>query len=220
MPDVLEALRDLGAPRAARPDSAQIVAVTGSVGKTGTKEALRLVLGAPGATHASVASYNNHWGVPLTLARMPRDAALRRVRDRHEPRRRDRAADADGAAARRDRHHGRAGAHRVSSARSGGIADAKAEIFEGLEPAASRSLNRDNRYYERLRAHARSLAGAGASSPSASIASADVRAERIILQGRASRSSQARVLGTPVIYRLGTPGRHMAPELARRAGGC
>ena len=45
------------------------------------------------------ASFNNHWGVPLTLARMPRDAALRRVRDRHEPRRRDHAAGQAGAAA-------------------------------------------------------------------------------------------------------------------------
>ncbi len=65
-----------GAPRrAARARTkARIVAVTGSVGKTGTKEALRLVLDEQGATHASVASYNNHWGVPLTLARMPKDA--------------------------------------------------------------------------------------------------------------------------------------------------
>jgi UDP-N-acetylmuramoyl-tripeptide--D-alanyl-D-alanine ligase len=53
---------------------AWICAVTGSVGKTSTKEALRLMLGRFGKTHASVASYNNHWGVPLTLARMPADA--------------------------------------------------------------------------------------------------------------------------------------------------
>ena len=52
----------------------KIVAVTGSVGKTGTKEALRLALSADGETHASAASYNNHWGVPLSLARCPADA--------------------------------------------------------------------------------------------------------------------------------------------------
>lgn len=52
----------------------KMVAVTGSVGKTTTKEMLRLCLGALGPTHAAEASYNNHWGVPLTLARMPRDA--------------------------------------------------------------------------------------------------------------------------------------------------
>ena len=67
---VLDAMRRLGLAARAR-SRAAIVAVTGSVGKTGTKEALRHVLSAQGATHASVASYNNHWGVPLTLARMP-----------------------------------------------------------------------------------------------------------------------------------------------------
>ena len=71
--EVLPALERLARAARAR-TSAQIVAVTGSVGKTGTKEALRLVFAAAGATHASVASYNNHWGVPLTLARMPRDS--------------------------------------------------------------------------------------------------------------------------------------------------
>ena len=110
--DVLDGLRDLA--RAARARTrAKIVAVTGSVGKTSTKEALRLALGADGETHASVASYNNHWGVPLSLARCPRDRTLRGVRDRHEPCRRDRAADAPGAAAGGDRHHGRAGASRI-----------------------------------------------------------------------------------------------------------
>ena len=54
--------------------SARIVAVTGSVGKTGTKEALRACLARVGATHAAEKSFNNHWGVPLTLARMPADA--------------------------------------------------------------------------------------------------------------------------------------------------
>src|SRR5579863_10047875 len=67
-------LEDLA--RASRARShAQIVAVTGSVGKTTTKEMLRLALGALGRTHASAASYNNHWGVPLSLATMPRDCA-------------------------------------------------------------------------------------------------------------------------------------------------
>ncbi|MCI1322898.1 MAG: Mur ligase family protein, partial [Acetobacter fabarum] len=54
----------------------KVVAVTGSVGKTTTKEMLRLCLSANGPTHAAEASYNNHWGVPLTLARLPRDAAF------------------------------------------------------------------------------------------------------------------------------------------------
>ena len=74
VPDVLDGLRDLA--RAARARSqAKIIAVTGSVGKTSTKEALRLALPRDGETHASVASYNNHWGVPLSLARCPRPRA-------------------------------------------------------------------------------------------------------------------------------------------------
>ncbi len=72
VPDVLQALEALGVAARARTD-ARIVGVTGSVGKTSTKEMLRDVLGRQGRVHASVASYNNHWGVPLTLARMPAD---------------------------------------------------------------------------------------------------------------------------------------------------
>ena len=63
--------------RAARQRSAaQVIAITGSAGKTSTKEMLRVMLQAQGTTHASYASYNNHWGVPLTLASLPRDAAF------------------------------------------------------------------------------------------------------------------------------------------------
>ncbi|MBI1250825.1 MAG: UDP-N-acetylmuramoyl-tripeptide--D-alanyl-D-alanine ligase [Alphaproteobacteria bacterium] len=73
VPDVLEALRCLG--EAARDRSNAVrIAVTGSVGKTSTKEALALALRACAPTHASVKSYNNHWGVPLTLSRLPRSA--------------------------------------------------------------------------------------------------------------------------------------------------
>ena len=57
--------------------SAKVIGVTGSVGKTGTKEALRLALSQQGATHASAASYNNHWGVPLSLARCPAERDTR-----------------------------------------------------------------------------------------------------------------------------------------------
>ena len=75
VPDVLDAMVALGRAARARTD-AQVVAVTGSVGKTGTKEAMRTVLARQGASHASVASYNNHWGVPLTLARMPAETGF------------------------------------------------------------------------------------------------------------------------------------------------
>src|ERR1700712_1059633 len=71
--DTLAALNRLGAfPPSRFPG--RLAAITGSVGKTTTKEMLRTILAAQGKTHASVASYNNHWGVPLTLARLPPDA--------------------------------------------------------------------------------------------------------------------------------------------------
>ncbi len=73
VPDVLKALEALAIAARAR-TKAKLVAVTGSVGKTSTKEMLRAMLSGQGLTHAAEASYNNHWGVPLTLARMPSDA--------------------------------------------------------------------------------------------------------------------------------------------------
>lgn len=73
VPNVLEALEKLGVASRAR-TSAKVVGVTGSVGKTSAKEMLRAMLTPQGKTHVAEASYNNHWGVPLTLARMPADA--------------------------------------------------------------------------------------------------------------------------------------------------
>ena len=75
VPDTLEALNALARQSRER-SSARIIAVTGSVGKTGTKEMLRTMLSASGSTHASEKSYNNLWGVPLSLARMPKDTAF------------------------------------------------------------------------------------------------------------------------------------------------
>ena len=124
--------------RRGRAAGARIVAVTGSVGKTGTKEALRLALSRHGATHASVASYNNHWGVPLTLARMPPRQRLRGLRDRHEPCRRDRAADRPRAAARRRRHRRSSRSTSSSSARSGASPTPRARSSPGWSPAARR----------------------------------------------------------------------------------
>src|SRR5210317_1380650 len=72
VPDVLQSLEQLAIASRARMQG-RVIAVTGSVGKTSTKEMLRDMLAQQGRTHASVASYNNHWGVPLTLARMPAD---------------------------------------------------------------------------------------------------------------------------------------------------
>lgn len=71
--DVLRGLEDLGQAARARV-SGKVIGVTGSVGKTSTKEMLRVALTGQGKVHAAEASYNNHWGVPLTLARMPSDS--------------------------------------------------------------------------------------------------------------------------------------------------
>ncbi|MGR3540718.1 MAG: UDP-N-acetylmuramoyl-tripeptide--D-alanyl-D-alanine ligase [Hasllibacter sp.] len=73
--DVLDGLTALGGAGRAR-TGARVVAVTGSVGKTSTKEMMRAVFGAQRCTHAAQASYNNHWGVPITLALIPRDAEV------------------------------------------------------------------------------------------------------------------------------------------------
>ncbi len=74
VPDTLRGLEDIGrAARARLSDDARIIAVTGSVGKTGTKEMLRACCMSAGSTHAADKSFNNHLGVPLTLARMPRE---------------------------------------------------------------------------------------------------------------------------------------------------
>ncbi|MEM7693950.1 MAG: UDP-N-acetylmuramoyl-tripeptide--D-alanyl-D-alanine ligase [Pseudomonadota bacterium] len=71
--DVMEGMRALGRAARARIGAVPVVGVTGSVGKTGTKEMLRLAFGVGGPVHAAEKSFNNHWGVPLTLARMPQD---------------------------------------------------------------------------------------------------------------------------------------------------
>ena len=153
VPDVLEALRDLA--RAARARmSAKVIAVTGSVGKTSTKEALRLALSAEGETHASIASYNNHWGVPLSLARCPAGAkyAVFEIGMNH-------AGEITPLTQLVRPHVGIiTGIEPVHLEYFGSlekIADAKAEIFSGVEPGGAVVLNRDNAQYERLATAAR-----------------------------------------------------------------
>ena len=107
--DTMKALVALGHAGRER-SAARIASVTGSVGKTSTKDALRAMLAAQAPTSASAASFNNHVGVPISLARLPRRGALRRVRDRHEPSRRDRAAGPPGRGPCR-RDHQRRGRH-------------------------------------------------------------------------------------------------------------
>ena len=153
VPDTLEALRALG--RAARSRSkALVVAVTGSAGKTTTKEAIRTVLGAAGPTHYSIRSFNNHWGVPLMLARMPRDAqfGVFEIGMNHP-------GEITPLALMVRPHIAVittvAAAHLEFFKSVTGIAEAKAEIFLGLEPGGTAVLNADHDYVHVLFAKAR-----------------------------------------------------------------
>lgn len=205
VPDVLEALRDLA--RAARARmSAKVIAVTGSVGKTSTKEALRLALSAEGETHASIASYNNHWGVPLSLARCPAGAkyAVFEIGMNH-------AGEITPLTQLVRPHVGIiTGIEPVHLEYFGSlekIADAKAEIFSGVEPGGAVVLNRDNAQYERLAtaaraAHIERIVSFGEH------AAADARLIQFSLQADGS-TVEARILGQTVTYKVGAPGRHL-----------
>ncbi len=203
--DTFAALNDLGRAGRARVERAVIIGVTGSVGKTGTKEALRLALGPSGTVHASSKSFNNHWGVPLTLTNMPRavDFGVFEIGMNH-------AGEIDGLT-RLVRPH-IAIVTTVAPVHLGffrsveDIADAKAEIFRGLEPGGTAIINRDNPHFERLAAHARehgaTIVGFGeAEGAEARLLSAEL--------GPDGSTVQADILGQIVDYRLGAPGRHL-----------
>ncbi|WP_232630780.1 UDP-N-acetylmuramoylalanyl-D-glutamyl-2,6-diaminopimelate--D-alanyl-D-alanine ligase [Methylobacterium sp. Leaf118] len=203
---VLEAMRRLGLAARAR-SQAGIVAVTGSVGKTGTKEALRHVLSAQGPTHASVASYNNHWGVPLTLARMPQGAryGVFEIGMNHAAEILPLAAMVAPDVALITTVEP---VHIEHFPSLSAIADAKGEIFSGLKPAGVAVINRDNPNFSRLLAHAHA-SRAGRVVTFGEHAEADVRAHRILTRPDVS-VVDATVMGVPVAYQLGTPGRHVA----------
>lgn len=139
--DVLPGLEALGIAARAR-TAAQVVAVTGSVGKTSTKEMLRDVLSAQGKTHVAEASYNNHWGVPLTLARMPADTEFAVIEiGMSNP-------GEIAPLARMARPHVAmvttvAAAHLEAFENIDGIAHEKAAIFDGLEPNGTAVSNGD-----------------------------------------------------------------------------
>ncbi|MHB1207291.1 MAG: UDP-N-acetylmuramoyl-tripeptide--D-alanyl-D-alanine ligase, partial [Rhodospirillaceae bacterium] len=151
--DTFLALENLARAARARTD-AKIIAVTGSVGKTGTKEALKLALGVQGPTHASEGNLNNHWGVPLSLARMPAEsrfgvfelgmnhpgeiAPLSKLVRPH-------AAVITTVEA----------AHLEFFATVADIADEKAAIMAGLEPGGTAVMPSDNPHFARLMANAK-----------------------------------------------------------------
>jgi UDP-N-acetylmuramoyl-tripeptide--D-alanyl-D-alanine ligase len=205
VPDVLAGLRELAGAARAR-SQAKVVAVTGSVGKTGTKEALRLALAADGETHASVASYNNHWGVPLSLARCPETAryAVFEIGMNHP-------GEIEPLSRLVHPHVAIITAvepvHLEFFASVEAIADAKAEIFCGLGADGAAVINHDNPHYARLRQHAK-RAGVGRIVSFGEHARADARLIAVSLHPDCS-TVRARILGMDLAYKLGAPGRHI-----------
>jgi UDP-N-acetylmuramoyl-tripeptide--D-alanyl-D-alanine ligase len=198
-------LRDLA--RAARARSpARVIGVTGSVGKTGTKEALRLALSADGETHASAASYNNHWGVPLSLARCPASAkyAVFEIGMNH--------AGEITPLTKLVRPHvaiitAIEPVHLEYFGSLEKIAEAKAEIFTGIEPGGAAILNRDGAQYAQLAAAAKA-AGVARIVSFGESDHADAMLVRCALQPDSS-TIEALILGEPVTYKLGAPGKHL-----------
>jgi UDP-N-acetylmuramoyl-tripeptide--D-alanyl-D-alanine ligase len=205
VPDTLEALNGLA--RAARERSgARIAAVTGSVGKTGTKEMLRSMLSTAGPTHASEKSYNNLWGVPLSLARMPAAArfGVFEIGMNH--------AGEITPLTRLVRPHLAivtwiAPVHLEFFSSAEEIADAKAEIFEGFEQGGAAILPADNEHFERLVTQARQK-----SAEVVGFGGAPQAAARLLsFEALGSRSKvTASILGSKVEFIVGVPGRHLA----------
>lgn len=209
VPDVLKALEAMA--RARRTASrAKIVGVTGSVGKTSTKEALRLVLAEQGLTHASAASLNNHFGTPLTVARMPRDAdyGVIEIGMNHAgeiralvPLAKPHVAIVTTVAA----------VHLENFSGIEGIADAKSEIFEGLVEGGTAVINADNPWAQRLKSHAKAQ-GAKIVTFGQSEA-ADVRLLSVKTNPEFSECALA-IKGVTVRYRIASPGAHFAANSA------
>lgn len=203
--DVQAALEALGVASRAR-SRARVVAVTGSVGKTSTKEMLRTVLGAQGRVHAAEASYNNHWGVPLTLARMPRDAefAVIEIGMNHP--------GEIAPLARMARPHVAivtivAPAHLAAFENLEGIAREKASIFEGLEPGGTAIVNGDLETSDLMVGLARAWAGRVVTFGEAPACHHRATEVRI---GDAVTVVHARAWRTPLLYKVAVPGRHFA----------
>ncbi len=200
--DTLEGLRALATAARAR-SRAQVIGVTGSVGKTGSKEMLRATLGPSGSTHASAKSFNNHWGVPLSLSRMPADRhfAVFEMGMNHP--------GEITPLTRMVRPHIAIvttveAVHLEFFDSLEQIARAKAEIFDGLEPGGTAVINADNEWCGLL-ADAARAAGAG----------------RIVTFGRAADATArllkasilpdctvvvAEIAGIPVTYKVGAAG--------------
>lgn len=204
--DTMDGLNALA--RAARARSAaRIAAVTGSVGKTSTKDALAHVLAAQGPTEATRGNLNNQWGLPLSLSRMPEDARY-------------------GVFELGMNHAGELtplsqllrpdvaivttveSVHLEFFASEEAIADAKAEIFAGMDSGGAALLNIDNQHFGRLAQHARE-AGVGRVLSFGAGEGADFRLLDWHIEDGGNHVD-AEIDGDPVTFRTGAPGRHWA----------
>ncbi len=198
----LEALGRAGRKRA----GAKIVAVTGSAGKTGVKEAIRHCLARHGETAASAGSLNNQWGVPLSLARMARDAkfGVFEAGMNH--------AGEISRLTRMIRPHvaiitNIEAAHIEFLGSLDAIADAKAEIFEGVEGGGVAVLNRNSPQYGRLAAHAARAPAVARIVTFGRDSQADVRLVDAT-PGPDGSDVRASVFGREIAYRVGLAGPH------------
>ncbi len=204
--DTQAALENLGRAARARAD-ARVVAVTGSVGKTGVKEALRHVLSRQGMTTASVGSFNNQWGVPLSLARMPREAAFGvfEIGMNH--------AGEITPLVKMARPHvalvtAIAPVHIEFFPSLEAIADAKSEIFFGVEPGGAAVLPAECPFYARLIASARA-AGVERIVAFGAVDRPEVSVQARTFQLHADGSTiEAEIMGRRIKYRLSIAGRH------------
>ncbi len=202
--DVLRGLEYLG--RAARARcTGRVIGVTGSVGKTSTKDILRVAFEPSGTVHASAASYNNHWGVPLSLSRFRDDAAtgIFEIGMNHpgEIKPLTRMIRPDIAIITTVE-----AVHMEAFDSVAEVAAAKAEIFDGLQSGGAAILNRDNPHFDYLADRARA-AGAGQVVGFGENDAAEVRVEESYLKADCS-VVKANILGTGLVYEIGTPGRH------------
>ena len=204
--DTLDGLRLLAAAARSRSDAIR-VAVTGSVGKTSVKEAIAAVFRAHGPAHWSVKSYNNHWGVPLTLARMPRETqrAVFEMGMNHAGEIRDLSDLVKPHVALITRI---APAHLENLGSIEAIADAKSEIFEGLEQDGVAIYPSDDELAPRLASHIRQSVAAFM----LDFGTNKDAAVRILDFETGVEGSRGRVdvLGAQIDFRLAASGTHWA----------
>ncbi|WP_455473788.1 UDP-N-acetylmuramoyl-tripeptide--D-alanyl-D-alanine ligase [Bartonella sp. B30(2025)] len=205
VPDVLQALEKL-AQAARKRSKAKIIAITGSVGKTTTKEILKQTLETVGKVHANPASFNNCWGVPLTLARMPVDSdyGIFEIGMNHKDEIRSLVKLV---------HPHVVLITQIAAGHMGffnnleEIADAKAEIFEGLDEDGIAILNADNNFFSHLALKAKQC-GVKKILSFGEIKNSDYQAKNIHLFADYS-SMILRVGEQDRVIKIGAPGRHI-----------